>query len=61
MDPIRIYPAIELPYENPGESITMQFKARFQQEPRDPGVRKLNRYSKNSKKYLRRTTLKKFQ
>jgi hypothetical protein len=28
-------------------------------EPRDPGVRKLIRYSKNNKKYLRRTALKK--
>jgi hypothetical protein len=33
-------------------------QAPFQQEPRDPGVRKLIRYSKKNNKYLRRTASK---
>jgi hypothetical protein len=31
------------------EAVTMQYQARFQQEFREPGVRKLIRYSKNNK------------
>ena len=38
----------------------MQHQARFQQEPRDPGVRKLIRYRKNNNKIFEENRLKKF-